>query len=296
MFELKALTVVPVTRADVEAFSALPPLTGDRALKETRVQRLGERISKGLAVPFNWVTCIVDGMEYRINGQHSCEVLLGMNGNSPPGLKIVRATFVADTMEDAAILWAQYDAQISARVANEIYATRAGTIPELAALPPRCLARCATGFGHDHYGTVHGDAEGRSALLAANVTRVHWLYDIIASATETATAAMRDALERGPVMGAMIRTHRKCAHEATVFWTAVRDGTESDPRHPTRLLRDYLLAHTVANGRGAGGANRSVGKHDVFTCCIRAWNAWRTRTALKLLKGHVYGARLPAAE
>jgi hypothetical protein len=295
MFELREITVLSVVHGEVEKFAGLPPLTGDRALKPTRVEHLADRIHNGLAIPFLWVTCFVDGVEYRINGQHSCEVLLGMDSKTPPSLKVVRIVFDADSVEDAAVLWAQYDAQISTRVANEIYTTRAAAIPELADFAPRFISRCATGLGMDHYGIRRGDAAGRAELLSSNVARIHWLYNLIATASQTATTEVRDALERGPVIAAMIRTHRRSAQDATSFWNAVRDGTDTNPGHPTRILRDYLLSHSVANGRGSTGT-RSASSVDVLVCCIRAWNAWRKHVTVKLLRSHVRGEPIPQAE
>ena len=74
-----------------------------------------------MAITFNWATVeIADtGKTIRMNGNHSSNVLSGLDGAFPEGLRVHVSHYRAPTMLDAIQLFRQMDSRMSARTDSD---------------------------------------------------------------------------------------------------------------------------------------------------------------------------------
>ena len=295
MFKIKKACTETISDRLIERFAHMPPLDRERELNATRVERLGERISAGLILPFQWMSVWIDDVEYRLNGQHSSAVLLEMNGNRPRSLVAHVTEFEAANFEDAAEIWSQIDAVWNARSASDIYKMTAATTPELADVGAKIISLCATGISLDHYGsqscTYTKTAHDRALLLRAHTAFIVFYQSLVAESEKTRH------LRRGPVCAGISRCYRKCARDAEIFFNEVKDESNTNPQSASRELSRKLRDFSVTSGRGAGAGRRSVSQMDMATWCIRAFNAFRRGDDVCVLMGLIGNQTvLPAAE
>jgi len=256
----------------VERFATMTRFGGDRKLNKGRCERLRTLLDEGKFRTCAWATCHcrADGKDYRINGQHTSHVLSEFNG-SLPAVFVTVERYEADTLEDVAELFATFDPRWSTRTTADTNNAFAHAIPALAEVNPRAIDLAASGmalyFGGGSRHRVTQEQRGRS--IAKNTTFVLWLNGI-----DICTQATKRFMARSAVAAAMYACHSQDQEAATEFWTAVRNASEPDACHPTRMLERYLI-----------GAKGRTDDREIFAKCVNAWNAWRRGTVtLKVLK------------
>lgn len=279
MFRIKSCKAEPVTVELAKFFQEMIPLEGDRALKKERCKHLGKCVLDGMAIPFIWAYAVIrnGGGPIRLNGAHSTEVILS-GQVSLKGLWAFVACIEADTMEDAALAWAQFDAMKSARSAPEVGKSIAETFVNMTDIHSKIKLLCAVGFDFDLNDGRPGaktTPQDRMIAVGNQEKKVRFVNGVLLNPLEPEVGVK--FLQRGPVVAAMSRTFEKCASSAEAFWSAVRDNTDLDPASPTRRLHKILNDYTVASGGGSKGSKKGIAPEVMFGWCIIAWNAYRTK-------------------
>jgi hypothetical protein len=126
---------LPLTRELAETMHKMTPSPTERELNSKRVEHLREKLLAGLFHPPYWVKAIVDGNEYRANGQHSSAMLVQANGHFPEGLVAHLDTFECSGMDALALLFRQFDDRKSARSPADIAGAYQGLQNDLDELP-----------------------------------------------------------------------------------------------------------------------------------------------------------------
>lgn len=266
----------------VERFKNMNRFGGDRKLDPKRCARLRSLFNEGQFRTCAWavVKCLEDGNEYRVNGQHTSHVLAEFNG-SLPAVFVTVERYEADTLTDVADLFATFDNRWSNRTTSDTNRAFASSVSALADLNNRVIDLAASGmviFMGDGF-RKQMTQEQRGREVAKHTAFVLWLngLDIVTSKTKR-------YLAKAAICAAMFATYSKDSEQATEFWTAVRNASEPNAEHPTRLLERYLL---IAKSRS--------GDREIYAKCLHAWNAWRRGAgSLKMLKWYPEADRVQA--
>jgi hypothetical protein len=262
-------------------FSKMPATVSERDLKQRRLDYLKDRVLDGTAITFHWARAKVadSGEIYRVNGHHSANMLAGLNGQFPVGLKAHIDDYEVQHKGLLALLFRQFDSRVSARTIEDISGVYQGLHPALIEVP-KATARTALEGAIWYMTQIEGlkvpSGDDRFTLFD-NVS----LHPFIQMAGRIHTVKTPEFTL--PVIGAMYGTFEREPSWAETFWTAVaKGGGENPPGHPTTTLDAWLIEALECNG------DRPT-KQAVYIACALAWNANRhgrnlekiTATALK---------------
>lgn len=278
MFRVKGRPeMFQVTKSKATWFAQMQSVPRDRDLTEWRTNGLGKAFRDGLAITFQWGIAELDGVQYRVNGKHSSTELASMD--HMPDAWVCLTTYLCETAEDVAVLYAQFDGRISARTPNDIYYTMATACESIAQLPKALIVLGVTGLSYNHWdcNDINKTAVDKGQLMLAHPDFMLWLHTLTQNLETN-----RAVIWRKPVVAAMARTWFKSRVAATEFWEAVKTGSDADPSSPSRRLRDYLLKSALFAGRGAGSGKKTAFPREMFVKCLHAWNAWRSERTTDL--------------
>lgn len=282
MYKLKGNPkTVRVTQKLAAEFATMEPAPHDRPLSERRLQIYGRVLEAGGFRPCTWARahCKETGAVYRVNGKHTSTLFSGLE--KLPELYVVIEDYLCDTLHDVARLYGTFDTRAQARTTNEINASFAGAIPELAGIEARIISYCVTGLCFHKWQEQYSQkpAVERAEELIENADFVLWVAAILKDKNA-------QHLRRGTVVGAMFATYQKNSEAAGQFWMAVRDETAPVRTAPDRVLAHWLLTNAVSHGPGAKAGRRSASQREFYVRSIHAWNAWREgrTTDLKFYK------------
>lgn len=278
-------TTVIADHSLVERFKSMEPCHGDRTLSDQRMRRLSAALADGTFRTCSWASalCAQDGKEYRINGKHSSHAMAEMNGTLPKVFVTIER-YEADTLEDVADLYATFDASISTRTGKDICKAFAGTDLTLNEIPDAMLGLCASAiaFGLQAAGELKArpTAEQRARLMLRNKDFIQWFSECIG-----ARKPSNRFLHRAGVVAAMFACYRIDKQQAAVFWSSVLNGTDPDPKAPSRMIERFLR-DTIVTEKGA--------QDECYTKSVNAWNASRQGITVKNFR-YTAGAELPKA-
>src|SRR6202043_2215526 len=71
-----------------DEFRNLEPSPTERELNSARIKHLKTKAEAGQLVTFHWSVARLGEKRLRMNGQHSSNMLCGLNGHFPKGLKV----------------------------------------------------------------------------------------------------------------------------------------------------------------------------------------------------------------
>jgi len=225
--------------------------------------------------PPHWVRAIVEGKEYRANGQHSSVMLAQADGYFPEGLVVHLDTYECSSMDALALLFRQFDDRKSARSPADIAGAYQGLQGDLDQLPRnigkldvegivwwrRFVAALPVARGDDKY-EIFNDLDEHPFLL--------WLGEVLSMKTPEMMSP--------PVVAAMYATHKTAPEEAGTFWREVaRGGPDYDEDTPSAVLDDWL--------KRLKEREFEVKPPQVYQGSIFAWNAFRDgKTSLRDIK------------
>jgi hypothetical protein len=268
--ELEPKTI-PLTRELAEDVATMRGTPGERVLDKGRLAYLRGRFEEGAFHTPEWAVATLNGIRYRVNGQHSSNMLVSLNGTFPAGMRVSWKEFHCDSVEDLADLFSQFDAAKSARSLSDIVGAHASIHPEFSNIKKTYIQKAVSGIAY---------AMGLSKKLATNDDRAKLVHSHQAFIVWGSGFVRAKHLDRSPVVAAMYKTWSKSPSHATEFWTLVRDENHPDVDHPTRVLATFLRDNIVRESQTR--VNRW--SPQAFAAkSIHAWNAFRTntRTALK---------------
>ena len=123
-WELKSIQTVDggLTSEALAEHAALSDIPGERPLKKSRVKFLTERAQLGEFNRCEWARCLCksNGKHYRVNGNHSKAVLMGIESGDieaefPSGIPIQVQVYECDELTDLANVFDQFDNPHSSR-------------------------------------------------------------------------------------------------------------------------------------------------------------------------------------
>jgi hypothetical protein len=275
-FRLLKSEVKPLTRELAEHFRDLEPSPTERDLNPARLKYLQEQAEAGLLITFNWARAKMEGKTLRVNGQHSSNVLCGLNGEFPQGLFAHIDDYEVDGPEGLAVLFRQFDQRKSARSSADVAGAYQNLHPEL-----HQVAKPIGKLGIDaitwHRRTIEGaPTESGDAVYTAfgtvgNHPFLLWLSDVFSIKTPE--------LKKTQIVAAMYATFIKNADEARKFWDQVaRGGIEYEDNAPATVLDGWLKAIKE------GEIKTELKPAQYYQGCIWAWNAFREEKEIKDIK------------
>jgi hypothetical protein len=230
---------VHLTRELVKKMRALPPSPTERELDVRRKEYLLARLREGTFHSLLWVTGEVDGVVYRVNGQHSSAMLLELGDEEfPKDLTVHTDHLICNGMAGLVMAFRQYDNRASARKPLDIAGAYQGIEGDLGSVPrwlgklgiegivwyEKFVARHDVPTGDDVYSQFAAQ-ENHAFLL--------WLATVFQGRVNGVTIP--------PVIAAIWATYRADPESANLFWSDIRDqGREFEAEHPTSTLWDWL--------------------------------------------------------
>lgn len=289
--KLLTKTQVALTHARAEAILNLTEFSPDRPLRNQHVAYLVNAMRRGTFRQelVSIITCVWNGNEYRMNGQHTNWARLEMPAEWPCQVTLMR--YEAETEHDMRRLYGSIDRNAPRTTSNVIVSYLYDT-PEFEGFGKSALQLISQGMGQWLWGmhrTKHHDADDRAYLLIKE-------YRPIAVAINGLIGTRADGIEhlyRAPVVAAMFATMNRAVRIASEqFWPVVGGGIGvtglSDPRH---RLRNLLMTERVARGVRGAGKKGGVTAEDMYRSCIAAWNAFREGRDLQVLRKSFSGDR-----
>ena len=267
-FRLIGSETVPMTPELAKAFKEMPGSPTERELNPRRVHHLLKKMEQGLAVPFNWADVVLNGKKYRINGQHSSDMLTQtqLNGAFPKSCIAHIDHYEADDINGLVTAFRQFDDRKSARTPIDVSGAYQNIHDELHEVP-RSLGKLAIEGVNWHRGSVEGidKLNGDDQYILFNNAEYHpfvvWFAGML-------NGSKAPEVKLVPVVAATLSTFTADEKAATEFWADVRDGgREYEEQHPASILYDWL--HRFKAGEF------SVKQPNLYQGAIYAWNAFR---------------------
>jgi hypothetical protein len=282
-FRLVSSQTRELTEDLAKEYREMSPSPTERLLNEGRVKHLLAKAQAGLLVSFIWVKVRYQGKWYRMNAQHSSNMLCQLNGRFPKGLKVHEDAYEVDSLEGMALLFRQFDDRKSGRAPIDVSGAYQGLHPELADIP-RDIAK----FGIESVTWFNGKVEGLAVQGGDDqysrfsdvslYDYLHWMKRL----------NPKRELKVTPVGAAMFGTFGKVQDQAEQFWDdVVNGGIEFNETAPATVLYNWL------KGIWDGEITHTVKGPGYYQGCIFAWNAFRqgksiTSIKFELVRGGFY--------
>jgi len=268
----------PLTRELASVFRDLKPSPTERELNPARMRHLKQKAEGGLLVTFHWATAALGGEVVRVNGQHSSNVLCGLNGEFPEGLFVHVDEYTVDDHEGLALLFRQFDDRKSGRSATDVSGAYQMLFPELHKVP-RALGKLGVEGIAWYRRTVEkvpaketpsakGDDVYRIFLDEVHHPFLLWLGEVF--------SVKAPEMRRDGIVAAMYATFIRNGDEARKFWSTVAlSGELFDEFAPTTALSNWLKAAKVEEKKGGFRAAQ------LYQGSVYCWNAYREEKSIR---------------
>jgi hypothetical protein len=266
-----------LTRELAEEFRNLEPSPTERELSPVRLKHLKTKAEAGQLVTFHWSLARLGEKRLRMNGQHSSNMLCGLNGHFPKGLKAHIDEYEVPNKASLALLFRQFDDRKSNRSPGDVASAYQGLYEELHDVPkgPAKMAvegACWYDRNIEGLPPVSGDDQyirfGEPGLHGF----IRWVGELFTIKTPE--------LRRQTIVAAMYGTFTRNEAEARKFWAEVaRGGEEYAENAPSTILDAWLKA--MAEKRGA---KTEVKPANLYQGCVFAWNAYREGKTISSIK------------
>jgi hypothetical protein len=291
-FKLVSSETLPLTRELAAEFAKLPPSPTERELQSVRLRDLREKIDGGLAVPFNWASAELDGVMFRINGQHTGKLLNEANGTFPEGVTVHRDHYKCETEEGLIMLFRQHDPRGSGRSPADVAGTYQGFEADLHEVPKDLGKMAIEGiawFLKEIEGVAPRKGDDRYAYF--HDEQYHEFLRWVTGIFSVKTPEMR----RQTVLSAMWGTYSANEEEGRAFWDEVaRGGDPANDEAPSSKLDTWLKAIKAKDEKQIPHKLKTGA---VYQGCIYAWNAFRRgEETLKAIKADLSKGYLDIVE
>src|SRR5262249_36725720 len=276
-YRLVKSEVRDLTRDLAEEFRNLEPSPTERELNPVRLEHLKMKAEAGQLVTFHWSVARLGEKRLRMNGQHSSNMLCGLNGQFPKGLKVHIDEYEVPNKASLALLFRQFDDRKSNRSPSDVAGAYQGLYEELRDLPrgPAKMAvegACWYDRNIEGLPPVSGDDQyvrfGEPGLHGF----IRWVGELFTIKTPE--------LRRQTIVAAMYGTFTKNEPEARKFWAEAAPGGEANAENPPPTNLDARLK-AMAEKRGA---KTEVKPANLYQGCVFAWNAYREGKTISTIK------------
>ena len=134
-YRLVKSEVRDLTRELAEEFRNLEPSPTERELSPVRLKHLKMKAEANQLVTFHWSVARLAEKRLRMNGQHSSNMLCGLNGYFPKGLKVHIDEYEVPNKPSLALLFRQFDDRKSNRSPGDVASAYQGLYEELHDVP-----------------------------------------------------------------------------------------------------------------------------------------------------------------
>jgi hypothetical protein len=275
-FTLLTATTSPLTYEKAVEFNNMQKAPTERELLPKRLKDLREKFESGLGVTCHWATAELGEQIYRMNGQHSANVLTDMNGAFPEGLQVHIDHYKVEDMEGLVLLFRQFDPRESGRSAGDVAGAYQGLESDLTDVAKPIAKLSIEGIAWHNE-----NVEGLPALKGDDkYTLFHnKTYHPFLVWTNGLFGIKTPELRRAQILAAMYGTWRINGPEAEKFWDEVaRGGIQNDDDAPSSKLDAWL------EGLKAAPQGHKVKPAHFYQASIFAWNAFRRGEKVKTIK------------
>jgi hypothetical protein len=274
---------VPFTKAIAGKYLHMVPFVGERSLRDKwivlliRLAKAGRFV--GEEATLISCECGWDGVERRINGQHTCHMRLYMPENWNVPIRVRR--YRVNTEEEFRLLYAIVDGGKGKVPADVVAAMLYGT-EEYSGLKRKQLTNLSSGIriwksttvdkGQNIHDTVD---DMRNGMMDLSLRVDKFLRNVC---KENAPH-----MQNAAIVAAIMATFEKSERAAREFWTIVRDGgARAD--HPAQKLMKHLMSVKIytSNSTNTSKSKRPTSRELIYRACIMAWNAHRTGESVSL--------------
>jgi hypothetical protein len=273
MFHLRSAVTQPLTRELVETFATMTPSPTERPFSEKRLRYLQDAYTEQRFVSCQWSSVWLGGSQLRMNGQHSSTMLMKLPEPFPVGLYAHIDEYEADTPEDIARLFRQFDARDSARSPADVSGAYQHTYPELLDVTPQVAKIGIEGIAwylRVVEGVPTGKGDDRYQLFRQPVHYdfLHWIDTLLSMKTPE--------MKRIEVIAALYATDLVSPEAAHTFWEDVaRGGIPYEEQHPATVLDKWLKSCRD------GTCEDKMKQAYHYQGCLYAWNAYRDEKPIK---------------
>lgn len=278
-FRLVSSEVKDLTPEVIKDFRNVKASSTERDLDPARVKHLRRKANAGQLVTFHWVLAKHKGELIRMNGQHSSEMLAGLDGLLPTGLKVHLEQYEVDSGNDLAILFRQFDDRKSARTAADIAGVYQGLHSDLVAVDKKMAKLAIDGYAW-YLRIVEQAAPPVGDGVYALFNEVN-LHPYIKWVAELHTSKTREMQVR-PVTAAMFATYNTNEQVARTFWDEVSRGGDPDQDDLPQTVLDRWLRAIYEEG-----VEDEFSPRNYYQGCVYAWNAHRDDKRIASIKYEV---------
>jgi hypothetical protein len=266
-----------LTRELAEEFRNLEPSPTERELNPLRLKHLKMKAEAGQLVTFHWSVARLGDKRLRMNGQHSSNMLCGLNGNFPKGLKVHIDEYEVQNKASLALLFRQFDDRKSNRSPSDVAGAYQGLYEELNDVPREPAKMAVEGAcWYDRHIEGLPPVSGEDQYVRFGEPGLHGFIRWVGELFTIKTPELR----RPTIVAAMYGTFMKNEAEARKFWAEVaRGGEEYADNAPSTILDAWLKA--MAEKRGA---KTEVKPANLYQGCVFAWNAYREGKTISTIK------------
>lgn len=258
----------PITLDFAMEVATHPKWKGERDMSKSRVELLRRELDAGRFYSPTWVFAWLGGKKYRVNGQHSSNMLAECGDKMPRGMIATVIEFLCETENDIAELFGTFDRPESARNIRDILGSHAAIHPEISDASPRTIGKATAGV----VSALRYTKRLKGAITRDDRARVvHTHTDFISWGSKLLSSRL---IEYEAVSAAIFLTYEKSPSQAMKFWTLVLDGSATSNKHPTRVLQIALLNIKATPKTNDSNRMKKWPPRAVTVKCIHACNAY----------------------
>jgi hypothetical protein len=283
VFKLKESKTVVLTRAFAHTVNSKTPAPGDRPYRPALLKSLlAEMESSKFRPPeWAWAICEANDIIYRVDGKHTSKLLAEWpKDRELPVNRVHVSVFLCKDIQEVSELYSTFNSRESGRRIPDINRAFQGACFLLRDQPSWLVNVSIAGLALARWelDTKKIKPVTKAQLLLEYPDFVLWARTILEK-----SGTSKGKLTRAAVVGAMARTYQRNKNKAHDFWTAVRDGSDPDPRAPSRVLQLYLIQLVMRNRTyDATKKQEKITDHMVMSKCMHGWNAYRKGTYTEL--------------
>lgn len=283
-FTIEFEETITFTAAKAYAFLELQSFEGERPVRERHVQFLYDEWAAGRFLWHNvqLASALLDGVEYRINGQHTCWMRVNIPPNKEPvdtrGCTMRR--YRVPTAEDLRQLYSAFD-RGAPRTTGHISKVLLLDTDAAEGIPGSYLTRLVAGFRiffAEDWHTANANPNDLTGLISKSYPA---LFQAVGHFVRT---YWDDApiCRRAAILAAMFATFEKNVKASIEFWTPVWTNVGHESKNDARWrLRQFIDSRKQTT---TGLGNDTIGAEDMFRCCILAYNHWRAGESVATIR------------
>jgi hypothetical protein len=266
-----------------EVLSSSEKFVADRPLRQGHVEHLLREMRRGTFIEslVTLIFCELDGVTYRMNGQHTCWAMTYFSDEADTTYVVKVQRWKAESEHDLRRLYASIDRGAPRTKANVVQSYLVGT-DSFTGYTNRQIQEISSGFSLWHWESMHDrNMHGGEDVAHLMQTDFIEVCTRVGNVYRRWTTTDHKHMMRAPVIGALYATFQKAPRIAEEFWTVVATGvgidSENDARH---RLRNHLMTYSI----GMSPGKRSQSPEEMYRTCISAWNSFRDNREVRVFK------------